>query len=130
MERIRKEREYCNFDIVEIGDKVSPNYQELLNKFKVEHLHYDEEIRYVMSGSGFFDVRSHDDKWIRIHVVKGDMIVLPEGIYHRFTNDHCNYIHVMRLFKEEPKWTAYPRPDEASESRKKYLDSISNVAVN
>lgn len=46
------------------------------------------------------------------------MIVIPEGIYHRFSTDHCNHIKAMRLFKEEPKWTPYPRPDESSESRK------------
>lgn len=74
-----------------------------------------------MEGSGFFDVRSHDDKWIRIHVTKGDMIVLPEGIYHRFSTDHSDYTHAMRLFKDEPKWTPYPRPDDESQSRKLYV---------
>lgn len=28
------------------------------------------------------------------------MIVLPEGIYHRFTPDSTNYIHAMRLLKK------------------------------
>lgn len=58
---------------------------------------------------------------------KGDMIVLPAGIYHRFTLDDKNYLKAMRLFVGEPVWTPYNRDDEGTDTMKprgEYLTSF------
>lgn len=84
-------------------------------------MHDAEEIRYVLGGSGYFDVRDAQERWIRVHVQKGDLMTLPEGIYHRFTCDAKRTIHAMRLFAGQPVWTPYNRPQEQHPSRQKYV---------
>ncbi len=60
------------------------------------HLSWSTWVVLPLACAGYFDVRDLEDRWIRIHCNKGDLIVLPEGIYHRFTLDTNNYTKVGR----------------------------------
>ncbi|XP_020245197.1 1,2-dihydroxy-3-keto-5-methylthiopentene dioxygenase 1-like [Asparagus officinalis] len=111
-------------DLLDFCPEKIENYEEKLRNFYTEHIHADEEIRYCLEGSGYFDVRDKDDRWIRIWIKGGDMIILPAGIYHRFTLDTSNYVKLMRLFKGEPVWTAYNRPQEAHPARQEYIKNV------
>ncbi|XP_024542971.1 1,2-dihydroxy-3-keto-5-methylthiopentene dioxygenase 3 isoform X1 [Selaginella moellendorffii] len=121
LQEIRKKRGYSYQDIITVSPEKLPNYEHKIRSFFEEHIHLDEEIRYCLDGSGYFDVRDLGDRWIRIWVKKGDMIVLPAGSYHRFTLDNNNYIKAMRLFVGEPVWTPYNRPQDEHPVRKQYI---------
>ncbi|MCL7029800.1 hypothetical protein MKW94_023413 [Papaver nudicaule] len=111
-------------DLLDLCPERVENYEGKLKNFFTEHIHADEEIRYCLEGSGYFDVRDDDDRWIRIWIKEGDMIVLPAGIYHRFTLDKGNYVKLMRLFIGEPVWTCYNRPQEDHPARAGYVKNF------
>jgi len=123
LSKIRKDRGYSYHDVLNCSPSTLENYCEKIKSFYHEHLHADEEVRFCLDGSGYFDVRDIDDKWIRILVEKGDLILLPAGIYHRFTLDEGNYIKAMRLFIGEPVWTAINRPADDHPARHQYVES-------
>lgn len=102
-----------------------PDYEAKLKSYFQEHRHTNEETSYCLEGSGtqtqplscptfpvslahgyylvvsfgegYYDVRDKNDCWIRIALKKGGMIVIPAGIYHRFTLDTSNYIKVNNI---------------------------------
>ena len=86
-----------------------------MKDFFREHLHSDDEIRYIMEGSGYFDVRNKEDEWVRIKVEPEDLIVLPAGIYHRFTLDEkVNFLFVQNYYQFTVKRiiTSQPQTNE------------------
>uniref|UniRef100_A0A7S1BVL9 Acireductone dioxygenase n=1 Tax=Corethron hystrix TaxID=216773 RepID=A0A7S1BVL9_9STRA len=124
LKALRDDRGYSYADVLTIHPDYLPGFDQHVKNFFTEHIHADEEIRYILGGSGFFDVRDPDNNWVRVHVKKGDLMTLPEGIYHRFTCDETDYIHAMRMFIGVPVWTPINRfttDTESHTSRKKYI---------
>jgi 1,2-dihydroxy-3-keto-5-methylthiopentene dioxygenase len=126
---IRDERGYSYADIISVRPDLLPGYETKIKAFFEEHIHDAEEIRYILDGSGYFDIRDKEDKWVRIWIKKGDLMTLPEGCYHRFTCDETDYIQAMRLFIGQPVWTPFNRPQEEHESRKYYVDTYMEGAA-
>ncbi|EDK42606.1 cupin domain-containing protein [Acetobacter pasteurianus] len=130
LDALATQREYKNRDIVNLNLAAFNNdldaYNAKMQQFYKEHYHDDEEIRYIIDGEGYFDVRNKGDEWIRAKLEKHDLLILPAGIYHRFTlTDGLKYVKAVRLFKDEPKWEAINRDSgKESEARISYAKTI------
>ncbi|HFE45336.1 MAG TPA: cupin domain-containing protein [Nannocystis exedens] len=104
IDQLMSARDYVSQDIIEL-EPTTPGLDELCEKFRGEHLHSDDEVRFVLSGEGIFDLRSADDRWLRVQVCAGDLLVVPAGLYHRFFLTDRRQIRCVRLFKDRGGWT-------------------------
>src|SRR5688572_30067368 len=83
VDTVKREHGYVDEDFVELGPE-TPNLEAICAKFDREHFHTEDEVRLVVGGEGIFDVRDESDRWVRIEVSSGDMIVIPARTHHRF----------------------------------------------
>ena len=88
VDNLAKERNYIHRDTMKISRQIlGTSYDDKIAAFYEEHMHEDEEVRWITIGSGYFDVRDTQDRWVRIGLEEGDLLILPAGLYHRFTVD-------------------------------------------
>ena len=108
LDRLKAERGYVEQDVVELQPQ-TPKLDEICAKFIDEHLHTDDEVRYVLEGEGIFDIRSSDDRWMRVTVTEGDLLVVPANLHHRFLLTERKHIRCVRLFKDSAGWVPHYR---------------------
>jgi 1,2-dihydroxy-3-keto-5-methylthiopentene dioxygenase len=71
VDELARERGYKNRDEITVSpEKMGDVYEAKVKMFFDEHLHEDEEIRYIRAGQGYFDVRNQGDQWVRIFLEK------------------------------------------------------------
>lgn len=78
VDALAAERGYKNRDEITVSpDKMGDAYEAKVKSFFDEHLHEDEEIRYIRDGRGYFDVRDKGDRWVRIFLEKVGFSLSP-----------------------------------------------------
>lgn len=130
VDSLAQERGYKNSDVISFSPESFQNDEskmlEKLEMFYKEHIHEDEEIRYCLEGKGYFDIKdSLANQWIRVRLDMHDLIIIPAGIFHRFTVTSDNYIKALRLFQDEPRWQAISKPEaDQNPVRKNYMATL------
>lgn len=78
VDALAAERGYKNRDEITVSpERMGDAYEAKVRMFFDEHLHEDEEIRYVRGGAGYFDVRDRSDRWVRIWLEKVEFFLFP-----------------------------------------------------
>jgi len=103
LDALKRANGYIEQDIVQLAPE-TPNLDAICAKFVDEHTHDDDEVRFVLEGEGIFDIRTRDDRWMRVVVEAGDLIVVPAGRNHRFLLTDRKLIRCVRLFKDTSGW--------------------------
>lgn len=110
LDELKGKQGYITQDEVRLSPD-TPQLAVVMKKFDDEHIHDDDEVRFVLDGAGVFDIRATSDRWLRVVVEAGDLIVVPAGRNHRFELTSSSRIHCVRLFKDPAGWV--PRYREA-----------------
>lgn len=108
LDELKGRRGYITQDEVRLSPQ-TPNLAVVMKKFDDEHIHDDDEVRFVLDGAGVFDIRTNSDRWLRVVVEPGDLLVVPAGRHHRFELTSSSTIHCVRLFKDAAGWVPHYR---------------------
>jgi 1,2-dihydroxy-3-keto-5-methylthiopentene dioxygenase len=97
---------FVTADVIDVYPD-TPNLGEMLNKFKKEHTHTEDEVRFILQGSGVFHINPVDGPVFGIEVWSGDMISVPLGTRHWFDLCTERRIRAIRLFQDQTGWTPH-----------------------
>jgi 1,2-dihydroxy-3-keto-5-methylthiopentene dioxygenase len=106
IEKLKAEGGYVTADVINVKPE-TPGIEGMLNRFNKEHYHDEDEVRFIVHGSGLFHVHPPEGEVFSIEVVKGDMIRVPRGTHHWFDLCTDRTIRAIRLFQDQSGWTPH-----------------------
>lgn len=92
-------------DLIVLHPQV-PNLDGLLSQFDKIHTHDDDEVRYIIDGSGSFGFHRKDGSQILLTVEAGEYIRVPQNTKHWFVLDSGRRIKAVRYFTSKDGWVA------------------------
>jgi 1,2-dihydroxy-3-keto-5-methylthiopentene dioxygenase len=101
---------YVTADVIDVRPE-TPNLETLLAKFRSEHWHDEDEVRFILEGRGIFFIHPREGDVFAIEVGPGDLIRVPRGTWHWFDLCDDRRIRAIRLFQDSAGWT--PRYTES-----------------
>jgi 1,2-dihydroxy-3-keto-5-methylthiopentene dioxygenase len=97
---------FVTADVIDVRPD-TPNLDIMLQKFNKEHTHTEDEVRFILQGSGVFHINPGDRPVFGIEVHAGDLISVPMGTRHWFDLCGDRRIRAIRLFQDTSGWTPF-----------------------
>jgi len=114
IEKLKARGGYVTADVIDVN-RETPNLEAMLAKFRSEHWHDEDEVRFILEGRGVFFIHPRERDVFAIEVGPGDLIRVPRGTWHWFDLCDERRIRAIRLFQDPAGWT--PRYTESGAER-------------
>ena len=115
IEKLNATGGYVTADLIDVTPE-TPALEEMLAKFNHEHWHDEDEVRFIIAGSGIFHIHGQDGEVVAIEVSAGDLIRVPRGTMHWFNLCAERRIRAIRLFQDKTGWTPHYSDSQVDQS--------------
>jgi 1,2-dihydroxy-3-keto-5-methylthiopentene dioxygenase len=106
VERLKAGGGYVTADVIDVRPETR-DLEAMLARFRREHWHDEDEVRFILEGRGVFHVRPRGGPVFAIEVGPGDLIRVPRGTWHWFDLCADRRIRAIRLFQDPAGWTPH-----------------------
>jgi 1,2-dihydroxy-3-keto-5-methylthiopentene dioxygenase len=106
IEAMERKGGYTTVDVIDVNPE-TPGLDAMLDKFRTEHTHDEDEVRFIIAGRGIFHIHPPDGDVVSIEVEAGDMIRVPRGTQHWFDLCSDRRIRAIRWFQDKSGWTPH-----------------------
>ena len=106
IDRLKKAGGYVTADVINVNPE-TPGLDAMLDKFKEEHTHSEDEVRFIVEGSGIFHINPDGGPVFGLQLEQGDLINVPAGIKHWFDLCSDKKIRAIRLFLDKSGWVPH-----------------------
>ena len=106
IEKLKAKGGYVTADVIDIKADV-PNLETMLERFRPEHWHDEDEVRFIVKGCGIFHIAPENGDVTAVKMTAGDLIRVPNGTRHWFDLDESRTVRAIRLFQDTAGWTPH-----------------------
>uniref|UniRef100_A0A183CF11 1,2-dihydroxy-3-keto-5-methylthiopentene dioxygenase n=1 Tax=Globodera pallida TaxID=36090 RepID=A0A183CF11_GLOPA len=98
---IKNDWKVCSADVVTLEKSLGCGLEDKLKEMCEPAESTEDSVLLVLEGEMYYDVEFDDDKWVRVLLRRGDLIVVPKGSYYRTTLTPTNFVKLQRFNKQQ-----------------------------